>query len=656
MSRVTPLRACSSIVFCFLVGLAASGRAAPAPTPEDSGPGAGQPVRPALDCPPCDDGNACTTDSCDPATGLCRNDPVSCDDGNPCTTDTCDSSAGCVHEVRTGSCDTDPKDCRVQECVDGTCQATLLPVGSACDDKESCTTSDGCDASGNCVGLPLPPGSACLAGNPCTIGDHCATTPAGSIACVPGDPKICSDGDACTTDACDPATGFCVFRPIDCDDHKACTQDECSGGVCQHFAYSGPCDDHNACTMEDNFGCGPNGELVCHGGKPLDCHIFNDCFSSSCDPASGCVHTYLCDDHNPCTLDSCNYSNFPTCQHTPLSGAACDDGDPCTSGDVCVNGVCRGGTHCDDGNPCTNDSCDPTSPDGCRHDPNTNGCEDGTLCTVNDRCSAGTCVAGQPRICDDHTDCSVDTCDPATGCHFTPDDSRCVPPNDCNTSRCIAGVGCSASPVPNDTPCASPGGHCVTATCLAGECLATPVDCDDHDPCTLDSCDPATGCVHRATDADSDGVPDSCDNCPSSDNPDQADADGDGIGDVCDNCVAVVNPGQEDCDGNGIGDRCDHTGIGGFLLDTHSSLGHGSGVVSWSTVCEVNLRGFDVVVLGPQESRTINPVLIPCEGCDDGAPHTYTYVVPKHKSPSNIYLMVHSSDDATQTFGPADRP
>ena len=485
MSRVTLLRACSSIVFCFLVGLAASGMAAP-----------------ALDCPPCDDGNACTIDSCDPATGICRNEPVSCDDGNACTTDTCDSSAGCVHEARTGSCDTDPRDCQVQDCVDGTCQATLLPVGSACDDKESCTASDACDPSGNCVGLPLPPGSECYAGNPCTIADRCATTPAGTIACVPGDPKTCSDGDACTTDACDPASGLCVFRPIDCNDHKACTQDECSHGVCQHVVLHLPCSDHNACTLEDRTECGPNGEMICVGGKPLDCHIFNDCFSSSCDPAIGCVQTYRCDDHNPCTLDSCNYSNFPTCQHTPLSGGACDDGNPCTN----------------------------------------------------------------------------------------------------------------------------------------------------------DSCDPAIGCVHRATDADSDSVPDSCDNCPSSANPDQADADSDGVGDVCDNCAAMVNPGQEDCDGNGIGDRCDRTGIGGLRLDMHSPLGHGSGVVSWRTVCEVNLRGFDIVVLGPQEGRTINRVLIPCEGCDDGASHAYTYLVPKHRSPNNIYLLVHTSDGTTQTFGPADRP
>lgn len=81
-------------------------------------------------------------------------------------------------------------------------------------------------------------------------------------------------------------------------------------------------------------------------------------------------------------------------------------------------------------------------------------------------------------------------------------------------------------------------------------------------------------------DCDSDGVPDSFDNCPQTPNPDQADIDGDGIGDVCDrcpldpnnfcidfdmdgvvneedNCPHIPNPDQLDSDGDGFGDVCD---------------------------------------------------------------------------------------------------
>ena len=45
----------------------------------------------------CDDGNACTVDSCDPATAACVHAPRDCSDGDPCTADTCDPRSGCQH-------------------------------------------------------------------------------------------------------------------------------------------------------------------------------------------------------------------------------------------------------------------------------------------------------------------------------------------------------------------------------------------------------------------------------------------------------------------------------------------------------------------------------------------------------------------------------
>lgn len=44
----------------------------------------------------------------------------------------------------------------------------------------------------------------------------------------------------------------------------------------------------------------------------------------------------------------------------------------------------------------------------------------------------------------------------------------------------------------------------------------------------------SSDCSQDPNDSDDDGIPDSCDNCPTTYNPDQKDRDGDGIGDACD--------------------------------------------------------------------------------------------------------------------------
>ena len=78
----------------------------------------------------------------------------------------------------------------------------------------------------------------------------------------------------------------------------------------------------------------------------------------------------------------------------------------------------------------------------------------------------------------------------------------------------------------------------------------------DGVPDSLDNC--PTTYNPSQTDTDGDGIGDACDNCLTTYNPDQADGDGDGIGDACDNCPTTYNPFQEDVDGDGIGDACDN--------------------------------------------------------------------------------------------------
>ena len=65
-------------------------------------------------------------------------------------------------------------------------------------------------------------------------------------------------------------------------------------------------------------------------------------------------------------------------------------------------------------------------------------------------------------------------------------------------------------------------------------------------------------------DSDSDGFPDTADNCPNTANPDQRDTDNDGRGNPCDNCSLAANngelntgPAQNDADQDGYGNLCD---------------------------------------------------------------------------------------------------
>ncbi len=96
---------------------------------------------------------------CNPATGVCTTPPkpdgTACDDGNGCTqTDTCQSG------TCTGS---NPIVCSPSDachlagtCIPatGACTNPQQPDGTACDDGNSCTSSDQC-LSGACAGVPV---------------------------------------------------------------------------------------------------------------------------------------------------------------------------------------------------------------------------------------------------------------------------------------------------------------------------------------------------------------------------------------------------------------------------------------------------------------------------------------------------------------------
>lgn len=171
----------------------------------------------------CDDGDACTVDTCD--SGICKNVPLctsdaACNDGNTCTSDVCVD--GCC--VNTPLCmaasDCDDNDASTADsCRNGCCQNTL---GSG---RVVCEAHAGCDDADPCNGR-----ETCVAG-----------------VCTDGTSLDCDDDDPCTTDSCDSATG-CAHDPLMCDDEESCVN-----GVCVPFdpCFAVLCDDGDPCTDDE---------------------------------------------------------------------------------------------------------------------------------------------------------------------------------------------------------------------------------------------------------------------------------------------------------------------------------------------------------------------------------------------------------------------
>jgi hypothetical protein len=89
----------------------------------------------------------------------------------------------------------------------------------------------------------------------CDDGDACTTADACSAgACVAGAPLDVDDGNLCTDDSCNPATGAVYTNnTASCDDGESCTEgDVCGGGVCLAGVFS--CELYACSDSMDNDG------------------------------------------------------------------------------------------------------------------------------------------------------------------------------------------------------------------------------------------------------------------------------------------------------------------------------------------------------------------------------------------------------------------
>lgn len=252
----------------------------------------------------CSDQDACSIGKCN--SGVCVAGPtMGCDDGNACTDDTCDKVDGCSGKNNDANKCSDGNACLTGEhCSAGTCVTGTVPLD--CDDGNACT-ADTCDPNTGCAHIA----KSCSDNDACTV-DSCD---AGSGAC--SSVKLsCDDANPCTVDDCDVLTG-CTHVGLNCDDANACTADSCSAGVCGHTDVD--CDDNDPCTVESCSAA--NG--CAHTAK--NCDDNDACTADSC--ANGtCDHTTVsCNDNDDCTVDSCDAVNG--CSHVAISGCGGNGGN-----------------------------------------------------------------------------------------------------------------------------------------------------------------------------------------------------------------------------------------------------------------------------------------------------------------------------------------
>lgn len=415
----------------------------------------------------CNDGNACTVDSCQEH--FCRSEDVTpnifcC---NPFTGDTVALSDGidCTDDI----CTSDGSVFHVGAVVDGFCchpdDGSLEPL----DDENACTI-DAC----------LPDGSV----------THEDTTPDGSC-CNPqtGVLETIDDGNACTVDTC-LADGS-VLHEDDTPDVFCCSP---SDGTLAEI------DDADICTVDV---CLPDG-TVTHDDTTPD--------GSCCDPQTGTLKTI--DDGNACTVDTCLADGSVSHEDATPPDRCCNPS----------NGILA---PVDDGNACTDDVCRPdgtvthedVTPEGFCCDPSDGGLtaiDDGEACTIDICLSDGSVIHednsdgsfccnpddGSLEPIDDDNACTVDACLPdgsVTHDDTTPDGSCCDPQtgalapvddvNACTVDACqIDGTVTHEETTP-DGFCCDPSNGALTQI-------------EDADACTIDTCLPDGSVIHEeSTDA-----------------------------------------------------------------------------------------------------------------------------------------------------------
>lgn len=392
----------------------------------------------------CPQGAVCMVPACS-EDGIC--DLLAAEDGAACEFNggpgQC-AGGSCIATTCDPPCtDTNLNDCMEPFCPEGATECDTRPRRADSD----CTSNgkDGkCDDAGTCN---ICATVNCTAPGPCQSDSTCnpTTGTCNPFANKPLDTVCSPDGKVCD------GKGACVEcnNPSQCDeDANDCTARACDEGTCGQQNVG----DGTACDLVGTD------DGVCEAGVCVQ--------APECTPATqdeDCVSTNQCV-RGVCVNLECSFENVTNgqgCTIDPNPGT-CQNG---TCVDLCVGVVCPEPNQCqNDDSICdlSDGSCNPHSNKlagtacnepggrvcdgqgscvGCNVDAD---CDDGNECNGSDYCrlSDRTCHGGSIPFCDDFNECTVNGCDPATGCFYAnvPD-----------------GVSCSAG----------------TGTCQSGECIVS---------------------------------------------------------------------------------------------------------------------------------------------------------------------------------------
>ncbi len=344
----------------------------------------------------CDDGNECTTDTCDRVAAACVNDNVPAGGGNNCTSaggapGECDGAGVCTPF---GCVEDDVCDNPNTECLVAPFGACDLGTG-ICSPEVPGNEGARCD-SGVSFGVGVCVGGSCVPQVEDCVGDDACENPNTECLVAPAG-------------ACDVATGLCAFE-IPGNDGASCDSGSGSGaGVCG----GGSCVSLDACIAPWDCPGATDCVAATCSGTPSSCGTQNRPLGTTCNQGAGqCDGAGVCGPLR-CTQDSDCEDPSTACLVAP--GAACNfstgvcapeipgnDGVSCSTGSGSNLGICGGGTcvtldECnvaadcpDDGNECTDNRCSG-SPRVCG----------------DDNSAAGTPCAFPPNLCDGAGTCGL---------------------------------------------------------------------------------------------------------------------------------------------------------------------------------------------------------------------------------------------------------